>query len=51
MYTKGLFFSNIVQKSVKICVSEAEIIHPPQWPWQRAKKSIEVPRGETPLQF
>ncbi len=33
MYTRGLFLSNIVNKSVKICVSEhfsfAEIIHPP----------------------
>ncbi len=33
MYTKGLFLSNIVHKSVYICVSEhfsfAEIIHPP----------------------
>ncbi len=33
MYTKGLFLSNIVQKSVQICVSEhfsfAEIIYPP----------------------
>ncbi len=33
MYTKGLFLSNIVNKSVLICVSEhfsfAEIIHPP----------------------
>ncbi len=33
MYTKGLFLSNIVHKSVEICVSEhlsfAEIIHPP----------------------
>ncbi len=33
MYTKGLFLSNIVHKSVLICVSEhfsfAEIIHPP----------------------
>ncbi len=33
MYIKGLFLSNIVHKSVEICVSEhfsfAEIIHPP----------------------
>ncbi len=33
MYTKGLFLSNIVHKSVLICISEhfsfAEIIHPP----------------------
>ncbi len=33
MYTKGLFLSNIVNKSVQICVSEhfsfTEIIHPP----------------------
>ncbi len=32
MYTKGLFLSNIVHKSVWICVSEhffAEVIHPP----------------------
>jgi len=33
MYTKGLFLSNFVHKSVQICVSEhfsfAEITHPP----------------------